>query len=274
MLSLLVTTFVVAILMALAYLIFATHRNNLHALTGAAESLALGRFHVAVEPAGQDELAQLGTTFNHMAAKMERVDQKERHLDRMRLDLTTWIGHDLRIPLTSVRNIAEALADDLVEDPRTYRRYLAMAKRDVNMLSDLIDDLYDMAQLETVGIKLSRRPIDIGVLIEEAVVGMSDMADEMGVTLSGSAAPEVKQISADGVQLSRAFNNLIGHALRRTPQGGSVSIHAYAVASGVLIEIVDIFQGARSSESDHLLDLFFDESDAVEAMHPTAFAWG
>lgn len=70
-------------------------------------------------------------------------------LDTLRHDLIAWVGHDLRTPLASVRAIIEALADGLVTDMPTTNHYLRTAKRDIGALSLLIDDLFEMAQINS-----------------------------------------------------------------------------------------------------------------------------
>ena len=83
---------------------------------------------------------------------MQAADEKQRELERLRADLIAWVGHDLQTPLASMRAILEALEDGVVDDPETVKRYLGTAQRDVRSLSALIDDLFQMAQLDTGGI--------------------------------------------------------------------------------------------------------------------------
>ena len=76
---------------------------------------------------GRDEMADLARSFNEMGTQLEEAAQRQRQLETLRRDLVTWIGHDLRVPLTSMRVIVEALADGVVEDPATVERYLETA---------------------------------------------------------------------------------------------------------------------------------------------------
>ena len=105
---------------------------------------------------GNDEVAALGKAFNEMAARLQAADQKQRELEQARKDLIAWASHDLQTPLASVRAILEALADGVVEEPDIVKRYLNTAQRDVRSLSSLIDDLFQMAQLDAGGLQLNR----------------------------------------------------------------------------------------------------------------------
>ncbi len=96
-----------------------------------------------------------------MADRLQEADRKQRELDILRRDLIAWVGHDLRTPLASTRVIVEALADGVVEDPATAQRYLRTAQRDIQSLTLLIDDLFDLAQMDAGGLKLERQPNSI-----------------------------------------------------------------------------------------------------------------
>lgn len=253
--------FVAGIIVATGYLQSAIVHEKLDALSGAAEALALGRYHTRVDIEGEDQLARLGAVFNAMAEQMEAVNRKEHQLDQLRRDLVVWTGYDLRIPLTSVRTMVEALADGVAADPDTYRRFLRTAHRDANALSDLIDDLADMAQLNVNGIVIERRPVQIGALIEETAETLTAAAVEKRVALAATAAPGLVPVNVDARQISRALHNLVSHAINRTPGGGSVKLHAYPARNGVLVDIVDTYEGARPEEMQRVFDLFFGEEE-------------
>ena len=125
---------------------------------------------------GRDELTDLARTVNDMAAQLERADQQQRELDRLRRDLVAWIGHDLRTPLASVRVIVEALADGVVEDPETVSRYLNTAQGQIESLSLLLDDLVEMAQIDAGGLELERHPNSICDLISDTLEAFSALA--------------------------------------------------------------------------------------------------
>ena len=107
---------------------------------------------------------------------MEATAEKQRELERLRRDLIAWVGHDLRTPLSSIRAIVEALADRMVDDPATVERYLRTARQDINSLSLLIDDLFEMAQLDAGGLPLDRAPNSIADLVSDTIESFSALA--------------------------------------------------------------------------------------------------
>jgi signal transduction histidine kinase len=245
------------IAVALGLFLSAAVTDKIVALSRGADAIAQGQLRTRVQVDGRDEVAKLARSFNSMAGQLEGAERKQQELDSLRRDLIAWIGHDLRTPLTSVRAIVEALADGVVEEPATRLRYLRTAKREINALSSLIDDLFDMAQMDTGGLKLERSPNAISDLLSDTIENFRAMAEEKRVTLSGLAAPGVDPVYIDARQISRVLANLVSNALRHTPGGGRVLLHAYPARSHVVVEVSDSGEGIRPEDLPHLFEQFF-----------------
>jgi len=231
--------------------------DSVVALNRAARTIAQGRLNVRVPTAGRDEMAELGRTFNEMAAQLEAAAQKQQELDTLRRDLIAWVGHDLRTPLTSIRAIVEALADGVVEDPLTVQRYLRTAQRDIRSLALLIDDLFQMAQLDAGGLPLDRQPNAISDLISDTIERFSELAAQRQITLEGHAQAGVDPVLIDAQHIERVLSNLVSNALRHTPPGGRVRVNAAATAQGARIEVCDSGEGIRPEDLPHLFEQFY-----------------
>ncbi|MEZ4635305.1 MAG: HAMP domain-containing sensor histidine kinase [Caldilineaceae bacterium] len=210
--------FAAGIAMVLGYFLSSAVTDKIGSLTLAANTIAQGDLSVRVTTQGTDEVSQLAHTFNEMVARLEEADRKQREVDRLRRDLIAWVGHDLRTPLASMRAILEALGDGLVTDPETVQRYLVTAQRDIQSLSTLIDDLFEMAQIDAGGLQLEKRANSIVDLISDTLEGFSALAQERGVFLSGQAASGVDPVRMDAQQIGRVLTNLVGNAVRHTPR--------------------------------------------------------
>jgi len=249
--------FATGIAMSLGYFSSAAVTDRILTLNQAAQKIARGELNTRIVDNGRDEMAALVASFNEMAAQLQESDEKQGELERLRRDLIAWVSHDLRTPLTSIRAILEALADGVVEDPETVQRYLKTAQRDIRSLSILIDDLFEMAQMDAGGLQLERTPGSIADLISDTIESFSEIAKQQGVSLIGSAAQDIEPVQIDVRRMGRVLSNLVGNALRHTPSGGQVSICAARTDQGVQIEVEDTGEGIEPEELPHVFDRFY-----------------
>lgn len=205
---------------------------------------------------GRDEIADLARTFNEMTAQLERMEQERLELEHSRRQLIAWVSHDLQTPLTSIRAIVEALADGMIEDASTTERYLKTAKREVESLSSLIDDLLELARIDAQGIELSRSQVALSDLISDTLESFSAIAVENGIELGGSVEPGLDPVWIDAERVSRILNNLVSNALHYTPTGGRVQISARRDADHITVEVHDSGPGVEEGELESVFDPF------------------
>jgi signal transduction histidine kinase len=202
-------------------------------------------------------MAGLAVAFNDMTEQLHAAEQKQRELDQLRRDLTAWVGHDLRTPLTSIRAMIEALADGMVEDPETVQRYLRTAQRDISSLSMLIDDLFEISQMDAGGFELQREPGSLADLVSDTLESFSELAGRKSIRLQGSVAAGVDPVEMDVQRIGRVLSNLVSNALRHTSTGGQVNIQAYPCAAGVCVEVRDSGEGIQPEDLPHLFERFY-----------------
>ncbi len=245
------------IAIAFGYFLSTAITDNIAAVGHAAQAIAQGRFNTRVAVTGRNEVAQLGSAFNEMAVQLENAARQQRELESLRRDLIAWVGHDLRTPLASVRAIVEAMADRVVDDPATVDRYLRTAKRDIANLSALIDDLFDMAQLDAGGMKMDRHPNSLSDLISDTIESFTALGQEKGVQIGGSVEPAVDPVLIDARLISRVLVNLVGNALRHTPDGGQVRVDARVALEGVQVCVSDTGEGIRREDLPRVFERFY-----------------
>ena len=214
-----------------------TMTDRLSKLHEATQSLARRDFTVRLKISGNDEIAQLADTFNNMAQNLQEVEEQKRQLEQTRRDLTAWVSHDLRTPLTSLRVMIEAILDGVVDDEETVGRYLDNSRAEIEHLSHLIDDLFELAQLDVGHLKLDLQQASIRDLISDTIGSMEAKAKQHGVTLSGEVADDVDMITMAPDKIQRVLTNLVDNAIKYAEAGVTVTLSAWRGDSDVRIEI-------------------------------------
>jgi signal transduction histidine kinase len=249
--------FASGIAIALGLFLSSAMSDRIRVIDQAAQSIAQGNLEVRVPVQGRDELAGLANTFNAMAAQLQAAELKQRELEVLRRDLIAWVSHDLQTPLASIRAVVEAVADGVVEDPETIKRYLGNAQRDIRALSVLIDDLFQMAQIDAGGMSMNREFTSLSDLISDTLESFSELATRQAVALEGQVKPGVDLVYMDTQRIGRVLNNLVGNALRYTPSGGKVLVRASPDVSGCLVEVIDTGEGIPPEDLPHVFERFY-----------------
>lgn len=246
-----------AMAMALGYFLSTALTDRIARLDSAARDIARGELEARVPVKGRDELAVLAQTFNQMANRLQAADRKQRELDILRRDLIAWVGHDLQTPLASIRAIVEALADGVVEEPETVNRYLNTARKDIRSLSLLIDDLFQMAQLDAGGMPLNRESNSLSDLISDTIESFSRLAADRGVKLTGVVDADIDPVWMDAQRIGRVLNNLLGNAIRHVEENGTVEVRAHQGEGGALVEVIDNGPGIPEKDLPLIFDRFY-----------------
>jgi len=223
----------------------------------AARKIAEGDLSTRVPLSGTDEVAALAESFNQMAGQLQAAAQKQKEVEHLRSDLIAWVGHDLQTPLASVRAILEALADGVVDEPQAVQRYLKTAQRDIRSLSNLIDDLFQMAQIDAGGLQLDLAPDSLGDLISDTLESFSELAKRQSISLAGTVEAGIDPVRMDAARIGRVLNNLVGNALRYTVAGGKVEVSARKQGSQVEVSIFDNGDGIRAEDIPHIFEQFY-----------------
>lgn len=231
--------------------------DSLRQLADSAQQIAGGDLSARVEVAGRDEVARLGQSFNEMAAQLQQAAAQRAEVEKMRRDLIAWASHDLRTPLTSIRAMIETLHDGLVEEPATVRRYYQTIRADIIALNTLIDDLFELAQLDAGGLALDISPHSLGDLISDTLESFRALAERRAITLNGEIGAGVDPVPLNAPKIGRVLANLLSNALRYTPEGGQVYVTAGRTAEGVRVTVRDSGPGFNPEDLPRLFEQFY-----------------
>lgn len=239
------------------YLLAARMTHSLSLLRQSAQAIARGDYSTRVQLTETDELADVASAFNTMANELEKAFARQRELEEARRNLIAAISHDLRTPLTSIRAMVEALADGVVADPPTIDRYYDSIQAQIENLSGLINDLFELSQLETGQLQLKMEPVNVNDLLSDVIQTMQVQASAKDISLRARFSEDAPFIQAELAKIQRVLFNLVQNAIRHTPASGSISLATRVVPQGVEIEVADSGEGIQAEDLPHIFDRFF-----------------
>ncbi len=232
--------------------------DSLRQLADKAQQIAAGDLSARVRVTGRDEAGQVAVAFNHMAEQLQQAAQQREELEKMRRDLIAWTSHDLRTPLTSIRVMIEALNDGVVNEPETVQRYYRTIRADIVALNSLIDDLFELAQLDAGGLVLEMAPHSLNDLLSDTLETFNVLARQREVALEGQVAPGVDTVVMNAPKIDRVLTNLIGNALQYTPAGGRVKVLATrADDGGIRVVVQDSGSGFAAADLSRVFEKFY-----------------
>jgi signal transduction histidine kinase len=215
-----------------------------------------GRRDMRIQTGGGDEIAELAAAANRMTAQLAEREEERDAAEQARRGLVAAVSHDLRTPLTSLRLLADAVEDELV-DPDTRRRYLEEMSVHIRSLSALIEDLFELSRLEAGDIEWSLQRVRLDELVGETVEAMRAQADAKRVAMQAEVPGDLAPARANPEKLQRVLFNLIQNAIRHTPADGSVTVAAEANGGTVEVEVADTGEGLPPEDRERAFEPFY-----------------
>jgi signal transduction histidine kinase len=205
---------------------------------------------------GADELRDLAGAANVMIDALAGEEAARDQSEEARRHLIAAASHDLRTPITSLRLLAEAIDDEVV-DGSLRRDYVRRMRTHIEALSALIDDLFELSRLEAGDINWSLERVALGELVTQTVDAMRVQADAKRVLVKAEVSGQPTAARANPEQLQRVLFNLIQNAIRHSPADGSVVVRAQEVDGLIEVEVQDAGPGIPPEERDLVFDAFY-----------------
>jgi two-component system sensor histidine kinase BarA len=178
----------------------------------------------------QLHLESITASYNDLSASNQKLREsleRLKELDRLKSNFLAMISHELRTPLTSVIGYSEMLLEGMAGDISDEQRsYIGTIKEKGETLLDLIGSLLDMSKIEAGAMNLSLSDIQVRPLLEAAQSYVVPQANKKRITLEIDAGPELPTIRADRDKVRQSIINLLGNAVKFTPQDGRITLLA------------------------------------------------
>jgi two-component system, NtrC family, sensor histidine kinase KinB len=183
---------------------------------------------------------------------------RARRIEELRDDMVATVAHELKTPLTSLRMAVHLLVEEAagpLSGPQA--DLLHAARQDCERIQGIIDDILDLARIQSGRVELRREPLQGEELVAAVVEGYLVSASEKAIELRAEALPGGPRIMGDRERLELVLRNLVSNALKHTPTGGRVAVRCLSEAEALRFEVEDCGEGIAPEYRARVFDRFF-----------------
>jgi two-component system sensor histidine kinase MtrB len=221
-----------------------------------AQRLSAGLLDQRMEVRGEDELARLATSFNQMAANLQRQILRLEDMSRLQRRFTSDVSHELRTPLTTVRMAADLIFSARADFDPAVARSAELLHAELDRFENLLTDLLEISRFDAGFAVLDAEPINLVPLVRSVAGRLGSLAERTGTGLD-LILPEPPVIAeVDQRRLDRILRNLLGNAIEHS-EGRAVEVTLAADESAVAITVRDHGVGLRSGEEKLVFNRFW-----------------
>nr|WP_306422991.1 HAMP domain-containing sensor histidine kinase [Paenarthrobacter aurescens] len=246
-----------AVAVALSLMLGAGVSRNAARLVDAARRLGRGETldHTTGEgrgtaPAMTSELAELAQELEASSRSLAESREREAAIETARRELVSWISHDLRTPLASMRAMTEALEDGMASDvPGYYRKIIGQTEQ----MTAMVNDLLELSKIQAGTLRLRAEPLDLYDLVSDALSDLAPVAAQRGIRLDGGGDRECMAV-ADGPSVARAVRNILLNAIIYSRPGTEVHVSVGRDNGNAVVAVQDQCGGIPDEDRPHLFE--------------------
>ena len=186
-----------------------------------------------------------------------------KEVERLKSDIVANVSHELRSPLASIKGDTELLMEDMDRDnPALRQKFLAVINEETDRLSVFIDEMLNLARLESGHIALDLTPVPMGALVIDAVRSLKVQADAASVAIQTDLPADLPTVLVDMNWMYSALKNLISNAIKFSPRGAAVEVIASSNEATAVVEVIDHGPGIAPQDLPQLFTKFYRGSNA------------
>jgi signal transduction histidine kinase len=191
------------------------------------------------------------------ASELRQVNQQLKSLDKLKDDFMSSVTHELRTPLTSIRGLAELMRDDPQMDTEQRQQFLGIVVGESQRLSRLVNQVLDMAKIESGHAEWRNSDVDLRALLQQAALATAELFRERAAELVLDLPDAVRPLRADADRLTQVVLNLLSNAVKFVPKtGGRVDLRLRADDAGLTVEVQDNGPGVPPAQQQLVFEKF------------------
>ena len=246
------------------YFVTNSMTKPLREMAAAAKSFSTGDFSVRVPAEGEDEIAQLARSFNHMADSMA-------DLESVRRSFIANVSHELKTPMMTIGGFIDGILDGTVPEEKR-KQYLEIVSEEIKRLSRLVKSMLSMARIEAGDMKLNPTDFDVNELVCRTVFAFEQKIEEKKLEIMGLESDEVF-VKADNDLIHQVVYNLIDNAVKFVNEGGCISFSYEQKDGKVFVSVRNTGAGIAQQELPRLFDRFY-KTDKSRSLDKTGVGLG
>lgn len=214
------------------------------------KQMAAGNFKVKIQSRSNDEVGELVNSYNAMAEALG-------NLDMMRNDFIASISHELRTPMTSIGGFIDGILDGVIPAEKQ-EHYLQIVKEEIARMNALVNDLLNMARLQSGKVELDLLPCSLEELLRNTALKLKPIIDEKEIQIVFDIKTKNCEVLVDRPSIERVLINLIQNAVKFTNPGGIVTLHSEPDGKNkVRITVEDTGSGIAREEIPFIFEKFY-----------------
>jgi two-component system sensor histidine kinase BaeS len=237
-----VATIAAGFAIVLAVLVARPLADDVRRLETTVRAVEAGDREVRTDIRRADELGHVAHALDALVERLGELERERDAIEQERRTLLSNISHDLRTPLAALRAAVEALVDGVAPDPD---RYLRAMQHDVEVLADLVDDLFLLARLDAGRLDAELDAIELSELADATLEALAPVARRHSVQLE-LAAPAPVRVRASATALTRVMRNLVENAIHHAPSESTVVVEV-TNGDGAVVRVRDEGPGFEES---------------------------